>query len=133
MNRIGDWPLRAILILCAAASAGCDDAGKEAVSASEGSPPAVTVARVRVDDLRPTIIFTGRIEAVDKVDLRARVQGFLEQRPFTEGQDVKKGDLLFVIEKAPYETSVAQASAVVAAAEASVKRSQIEFDRQSTW
>ena len=59
----------------------------------------MTVVKVVAEDIRPTFPFTGRVEAVDKVDLRARVDGFLEKRLFTEGADVKQGDLLFVIEK----------------------------------
>ena len=55
--------------------------------------------------------FTGRVEAGDKVDLRARVDGFLEKRLFNEGADVKEGDLLFVIEKGLYQAAVDEAKA----------------------
>ena len=72
-------------------------------------PPAVTVERVVAEDVRSTSSFTGRIEAMDKVDLRARVEGFLEKRLFTEGADVKEGDLLFVIEKGLYQAAVDEA------------------------
>jgi membrane fusion protein (multidrug efflux system) len=69
------------------------------------------------------------VVAVDKVDLRARVTGFLEQRLFTEGSDVREGDLLFVIEQAPFEAEVAQARAQVARAEASRAEAQATLAR----
>ena len=124
--------LPTLVLFLALALAACGKPAEHSAADAATPPPAVTVARAQTTDMRPSITFTGRIEAVDKVDLRARIQGFLEQQLFTEGQDVKAGDLLFVIEKAPYEANVAQAKAVVAAAEAAVKRTQIEFDRQST-
>ena len=61
------------------------------LACGQGSPPeqvaapAVTVVKVTAEDIRPMSTFTGRIEAMDKVDLRARVDGFLEKRLFTEG------------------------------------------------
>ena len=79
--------------------------------AASGPAPAVTVVKVVAEDIRPTSSFTGRIEAKDKVDLRARVDGFLEKRLFTEGADVKEGDLLFVIEKGLYQAAVDEAQA----------------------
>jgi membrane fusion protein (multidrug efflux system) len=84
-----------------------------------------------VEDIRPTFRFTGRIEAIFKVDLRARVDGFLEKRLFTEGADVKEGDLLFVIEKGLYSAAVNEAKASVEKAEATLKLADIEFNRQS--
>jgi membrane fusion protein (multidrug efflux system) len=122
----------ALFMAAAVILAACERGQKSETDANaQVPPPAVTVVSVQSTDLRPTITFTGRVEAVDKVDLRARVPGFLEQQTFTEGALVKKGDLLFVIEKAPYEASLAEAKAVVAAGEAAVKRSQIEYDRQA--
>ena len=88
---------------------GCDSPPEQAAQAPAAPPPAVSVVKVEVQDLRPSVSFTGRVTALDRVDLRARIDGFLEQRNFTEGQDVKSGDLLFVIEKAPYEARVASA------------------------
>ncbi len=95
-------------------------------------PPAVTVVAVETADITPSVSFTGRIEAIDKVDLIARVDGFLEARPFTEGGMVEKGDLLFAIEKGPYEAALGEVDAAIASAQASLKLAQIEVDRQST-
>ena len=114
----------------AAALAGCGD-GKQASQAQAPPPPAVTVVKAVVEDIRPTFRFTGRIEAIFKVDLRARVDGFLEKRLFTEGADVKEGDLLFVIEKGLYSAAVNEAKASVEKAEATLKLADIEFNRQS--
>ena len=94
-------------------------------------PPAVTVVAVETTDITPSVSFTGRIEAIDKVELVARVDGFLEGRPFTEGGMVRKGDLLFAIEKGPYEARLGEVDAAIASAEASLKLAQIEVDRQT--
>ena len=79
---------------------------------SEQKPAAASAAagrdrgQGRRIEVTPTSTFTGRIEAVDKVDLRARVEGFIEKRLFEEGADVKAGDLMFTLEKAPYQASI---------------------------
>ncbi|MDP9809698.1 RND family efflux transporter MFP subunit [Rhizobium tibeticum] len=94
--------------------------------------PAVTVARALTKDIRPSISFSARVEAIDKVELRARVDGFLEKRLFTEGQDVKAGDLLFVIEKGQYEAAVGQAKGAIESAESALLAlTNIEVDRQT--
>ena len=92
-------------------------------------PPAVQVAAVARQEVTPGYSFTGRVVATDKVDLRARVEGFLEKRLFTEGQDVKEGDLLFAIEKAQYEAAVAQAEGNVARAQAALKNAELQLAR----
>jgi membrane fusion protein (multidrug efflux system) len=89
------------------------------------------VVKVVAEEIRPTFRFTGRVEAVSKVDLRARVDGFLEKRLFTEGADVKEGDLLFAIEKGLYSAAVDEAKAGVAQAEAALKLSELELARQT--
>lgn len=91
--------------------------------------PSVVVAPVAERDVTPTLEFVGRVEAQDQVELRARVQGFLEQRVFVEGASVDKGDLLFVIEKAPYEIAVSQAKANLAGAEASLANARAKLKR----
>jgi membrane fusion protein (multidrug efflux system) len=104
-----------------------------AVAAQDGTPPpAVTVVEVQASDVTPSTSFTGRIEAVDKVELIARVDGFLEARPFTEGSIVQAGDLLFAIEKGPYEARIGEIDADIAAAQAELTLAQLEVDRQTT-
>ncbi len=79
--------------------------------APEMPPPSVIVvpAESRVVDEEAS--FVGRVIAVNRVDLRARVEGFLEERRFTEGQEVKVGEVLFVIEPGQYAAAVEQRQA----------------------
>ena len=84
--------------------------------------PTVMVTTAEERDVTPEFSYVGRIEAVDSVELRARVEGFLEQRNFREGGEVKSGDLLFVIEKAPYEVVVQERQAELAGAEATLAK-----------
>ena len=88
----------------------------------DGPPPLVTVMAVVEQDVNPPAEYVGHVEAVQVVDLRARVEGFLEQVRFKEGSDVLSGDLLYVIEQAPYQSRVDAARAIVAWAEASLSK-----------
>jgi membrane fusion protein (multidrug efflux system) len=119
--------------LCALAALtllGCSE-NTSAPLPQSSTPTAVTVVRVTAEEVRPSATFTGRIEAKDKVDLRARVDGFLEKRLFTEGADVNEGQPLFVIEKGLYQAAVNQAAAGVEQAQATLNLAGIEVDRQS--
>ncbi len=73
--------------------------------------------------------FVGRIKAIDTVQLRARVEGFLEKVLFKEGQDVKTGDLLYQIEKTQYQAAADQAKANLAAAQAQELNAELAFNR----
>jgi membrane fusion protein, multidrug efflux system len=116
-----------VVVLGLLLSACGDDAGQAPAAAPP--PPAVSVVEVEPESVTPSAQFVGRVAAIEKVDLRARVQGFLEQRLFTEGQDVKQGDLLYVIEQPPFEAQVAQAQADVARAEASLAEAKATLER----
>ncbi|MFW5680610.1 MAG: efflux RND transporter periplasmic adaptor subunit [Pseudomonadota bacterium] len=98
-------------------------------TAQEAARPAVGVAPVALQDVTPKARFTGRAEAIDRVELRARVQGFLQERGFEEGQRVEAGTLLFVIEQAPYEAVLAQRRAELASAEAEVETAALQLER----
>jgi membrane fusion protein (multidrug efflux system) len=89
------------------------------------------VVKAMIEQVRPTSTFTGRVEAKNKVDLRARVDGFLEKRLFDEGADVKDGELLFTIEKGLYQAAVDEAKAGVETAEATLQLADLELKRQS--
>ena len=106
-------------------------AGTALAQTAAPAPPApsVIVATVAKKDLTPTLKFTGRVEAVDKVELRARVDGYLEKRDFTEGQMVKKGDLLFRIEQQQYQARVEIAQANLARAQASQQSTGFQLRR----
>src|SRR3546814_1676562 len=73
--------------------------------------------------------FVGRFEAVDEVDIRARVGGYLQQVHFTDGAIVAKGDLLFTIDQRPFKTAVAQAEANLKIAESQVEFTSKELER----
>lgn len=94
-----------------------------------GGPPAVGVAEVVPTDIRQTNEFNGRIEATDRVAVVARVTAFLEERRFEEGADVKKGDLLFLLERPPYQAEVEAKQAAVAQAQAQLDNANLTFER----
>lgn len=93
-------------------------------------PPAqVTLAPVEERKLVEWREFTGRVEAMETVELRPRVSGYLEEVHFEAGQLVEKGQKLFTIDKRAFETRLAQASAELKRAEVAVMTSKKEFDR----
>ncbi|MGH6934041.1 MAG: efflux RND transporter periplasmic adaptor subunit [Dongiaceae bacterium] len=92
-------------------------------------PPAVNVTPVAKTGVTPTVEFVGRVVAAQKVELRARVQGFLQKQLFAEGQDVTAGDLLFVIEPEPFQAAVSQAEADLASAQADAKNAKLQLGR----
>jgi membrane fusion protein (multidrug efflux system) len=118
----------ALFILALAAAALSLPAAAQAPA--NAPPPAVTVAPVENKDIAPSREFIGRVEAVQAVDLRARVQGFLREVSFREGQDVKAGEALFVIEPDQYEAALAQAEAQLASARATLKNADLNLDRR---
>lgn len=95
------------------------------------APPAtpVSVAQVVSQDVAAWNEFSGRLEAVERVDVRARVSGAVQQVHFREGSLVKAGDLLVSIDPAPYQAEVSRLEAQVAAAQARVTYSQSEAAR----
>ena len=121
-----------VMLLLSGLLVGCDDGSKQQQAAAPATIPAVTVVKVEAKDLRPSVSFSARVEALQKVDLLARIQGFLEKQNFTEGASVKTGDLLYVIEQAPYKAKVSAAEASVAVAAARLDRTEIELKRQTT-
>jgi membrane fusion protein, multidrug efflux system len=89
----------------------------------------VTVAAAAVKSVTPAGTFVGRVQAVNTVNLVSRVEGFLQKRAFTEGQQVKTGDLLFVIEQDTYQAAVDQAQAQLASAQATERNAAIALQR----
>jgi membrane fusion protein (multidrug efflux system) len=99
---------------------------------AQGAPspaPAVTVVPVANREVTDTAEFVGRVVAINKVEIVARVPGFIEERTFTEGQEVKKGDLLFRIEQATYKALVDQQLAAVAKAKATEANAVLQLER----
>ena len=104
-------------------------AGGSVATAQVTPPPAVSVVSVMSRQVTETGSFVGRIVAIDKVDVVARVPGFIEERNFTEGQMVKKGDLLFRIEQDTYKAAVDQQAANLAKAQATEVNANLQLQR----
>jgi membrane fusion protein (multidrug efflux system) len=104
--------------------------GSNQVAAPAVPPPAVGVRIAGLKGVSQSFEFVGRIQAVNKVEVRARVQGFLEKVLFREGQDVKAGDLLYQIEKVQFAALVDQAKANLASANAEQTNADLQYTRQ---
>ncbi len=89
---------------------------------SSGPPPLVTVTAIIEQEINPPAEYVGHVEAIQSVEIQVRVEGFLEQVNFREGSDVQAGDLLYVIEQAPYQAQVAAHKASVAHAQATLTK-----------
>jgi RND family efflux transporter MFP subunit len=119
-------PLSLLLLAALAASASChSDATPAAV------PPSVTVAQPTTQPVAAYLDFTGNTAPTDSVTLVARVEGYLEKIHFTDGAQVKKGDLLFTIQQSQYKAQLQQAIASVEAQRAAVKHAETELARYS--
>jgi len=100
-----------------------------AQGAGQGGAPTVDVAEVIERDVQEWNEFSGRLVAVDQVDVRPRVSGAIDSIHFQEGAVVKKGDLLFVIDPRPYAAEVARAEGALGSAEAQVVLARTEAAR----
>jgi membrane fusion protein (multidrug efflux system) len=95
-------------------------------------PPAVGVVRVEPQQITQSDEFIGRIQAVNRVAIVARVTGFLEKRHFVEGVEVKRGDLLYEIERPPFQAQVDAAKANQEQLEAQHRNALITLQRAQT-
>jgi membrane fusion protein (multidrug efflux system) len=93
-------------------------------------PPAVGVVRAERMPIIETNEFLGRIEAISRVSLVARVTAYLDQRMFTEGTEVKQGDLLYKLESAPFEADVLAKQAALAQVDALLQYANVSLTRQ---
>jgi len=117
----------AALIAALVFAAGCDQKENKFVPPP---PPPVTVSRPAQQPVTDYLYLTGNTQAVDQVQLDARIEGFLTSIHFKDGDYVKKGDLLFLIEPDIYKAKVQQAEGQLAAAQAQLLRASQEYDRQ---
>jgi membrane fusion protein, multidrug efflux system len=97
--------------------------------AQQAAPPAVLVQPAELRSMTKQAEFVGRAEALEKVDLRARVQGFLGPRLFKDGDEVKQNQVVFTIEREPFEAAVDQRKAQLAAAQATFANADQQLQR----
>lgn len=102
-----------VLLIALFALSGC---GGDATATGQVPAPEVSVASALERDVTEWDEFTGRLEAVESVEVRPRVTGYIESVNFTEGSTVRKGDLLFVIDPRPYRAELSKAEAELARA-----------------
>jgi len=114
-----------MLVLAVMLAAACDD--KNIYQAPP--PPKVTVVKPVQKPVTDALKFTGNIASTNTVELRARVEGYLDQVLFEDGSNVKEGDLLFVIEREPYINAVNVAKANLARSKASQLEAVAEAER----
>jgi membrane fusion protein, multidrug efflux system len=115
----------ALPLVIAAAVAGCGEAQKQ----GGPPPPAVTVA----EPIKRTVFdydeYVGRFTAINSVEVRARVSGYLDKLHFKDGQIVKQGDLLFTIDKRPFQNTLDQARANLVQAQSNVAFTESDYTR----
>jgi membrane fusion protein, multidrug efflux system len=116
------------LPLLAAALAGCDDQQSQAKAAAP-PPPEVTVAQPKRESVADEEEYVGRFVAVDEVEVRARVSGYLEAIHFRDGQMVTSGDMLFTIDRRPFQTARDQAAATLEQAKANLAFADADLAR----
>lgn len=111
------------------ALSGCEQEKQLAQAEMTMPPPPVTVAIPVSREITDWDEFTGRLHAVESVEVRPRVSGYLESINFDEGSIVKKGDLLYVIDPRPYQARVEQSKAQIAHAQAALELTENELKR----
>lgn len=120
--RVLSWPSALILLAFAVLPLA-------AQQPNNGPPPAVTVKIVELQDAVQQNSYIGRVTAIEAVDLRARVAGFIERVSFDEGQNVAAGDVVFEIEPDQYEAEVSSANASVLRARAQLREAERSLTR----
>jgi multidrug efflux system membrane fusion protein len=116
-----------LALSCSFILIGCTKAGGG--NAAQSSPPQVNVAQVIERRVQDWDEFTGRFQAVESVEIRPRVSGYIDRVAFKEGGQVKQGDLLFVIDPRPYQADADHAAADVKRFKTALELAQIELTR----
>ena len=121
--------LAALLLAGGLLLAGCDQEQTDANAPAAPPPPEVTVAKPVVKEIVEDDEFVGRFAAVSEVEIRARVNGYLEAVLFEDGEIVKRGDPLFTIDPRPFVTALNQAQAEVDSAQAALSFTRTDLAR----
>jgi multidrug efflux system membrane fusion protein len=108
---------------------GCEEANSKAAAAAPQAGPPVTAALVIERQVNETQEFSGRLEAVERAEIRPRVSGFVTAVHFKPGSLVKKGDLLFTIEARPLQAEAARAEAAATSAQVKANLAKLELAR----
>jgi membrane fusion protein, multidrug efflux system len=127
-RRLARWGGAPIGLLFALALAGCDEKAQSGAAA----PPQVTVAQPVKRTVTDWDEFTGRFEAIQEVQVRARVGGFVNSVEFKDGAIVRAGDLLYIIDPRPFEAVVLQAEGQLADARAKGELAKRDLERGLT-
>ncbi|MDC8758161.1 efflux RND transporter periplasmic adaptor subunit [Janthinobacterium fluminis] len=125
-------PLAAALALAGLAAFGlsaCDSANSKTQEAPAAGGPPISAAAVLEKPITETQEFSGRLEAVERVDIRSRVGGFITAVNFKPGSEVKKGQVLFVIDPRPFQAEVSRAEGAAASARAKADLARLELAR----
>ncbi len=123
------WLIYILGLSLLAIISGCQNDDSNSTAQPQQPAPAVMVTPVVQEEVTKTHELVGRTAALKTVNLVARVQGFLEKRNFKEGEGVQKGDILFVIEQAPYQIEVKAAQASVTEAKATLQNAESYLQR----
>jgi len=121
--------LAAALVLIAPLLAACGQGQPQGGGAGAPPPPAVTVAKPVERSVMDQDEYVGRFIAIDSVEIRARVSGYLDKIHFRDGQMVKQGDLLFSIDKRPFQNTLAQAQGNLAQSKANLAFTEGDLER----
>ncbi len=119
---------RSVFVSCILVS-WLSSAGLAMAQGGPAPPPPVTVAKPVVKNIIERDDFIGRFEALDQVDIRARVSGYLDKVHFQDGTFVKAGDLLFTIDPRPYRNALEQAQSAVTSSQVRLEFAQSDLDR----
>jgi RND family efflux transporter MFP subunit len=119
--------LAAALIMLAPVLAACGQSQPQ--SGAAPPPPVVTVAKPIQRNITDQDEYVGRFVAIDSVEVRARVSGYLDKIHFRDGQMVKQGDLLFTVDKRPFQNTVAQTQGTLAQAKANLAFTEADLER----
>jgi RND family efflux transporter MFP subunit len=124
-------PLSSSRCLLVLLLAGCG-APSAATNGAKPPPPEVTVSAAVTKEVTDYEDFPARVESVNSVDIKARVTGYLDKVNFTDGTDVKQGDVLFEVDPRPYEVELARTEGAIVQTQGRLKRLEADLQRGMT-